>query len=646
MKSLYTVNFVIVGLVALFLYMAGTKPQERNFSQASTLPVIDDVVLDDVVEGEQVFLDNGYELLALKEMNEEDLSLAFPQVVSSLRYHLDADSEGTLSWAKSLPDDVRGSVLEILIKAWASQEPVAVSDWVEKNLSLNEKSIKPCLLLVEEWAQKTPVITAEWVQNLENEKLKKACREVLIDAWAQSAPESLESWLSSVRDEESIKKALGAIIHFRVEAGLEEAFTWALQSELLTVDTRLTFMKRALKKSFKESHSFLKKNPSFINTVDVPTLFTELSQEKAEALIKVYSSLADTDFFYKELIIQSANENFSRALLLLPKVENEALQQEILTDLALIEVRSNPDLAVKVFDKVPIAEMKKLKEFSLAWSETAPDKLLQWLFSWDMKTFFGEDKFEDIPVNEQNAFVYAAISGEDSEVAFLTDLERITYEARAKSISEDLLSSIETAAKDWAKQDYLASQVFLLSLKKGALKDAFLAGIIEASAAKNALSLFSLLDSCSTEEVYKDFYIRCCLKLAYLNGYEAIRRLKAQAVTDLAVYLDLVDAWSFNRPLKALAYAEKNFDELFKAQAYSLVYKNFYRRWPNKALSEFSKIVNKSYRHRALKAFYAVNVHYHKKFTPEHLELLNKGDKEYLKNLKQKKQKLGALSSK
>ena len=215
MKSLYTVNVIIVGLVALFLYMAGSKSQERDFTQSSSLPKVDDVTFDDVSEGKKIFLDNGYELLALSDMSSEDLKLAFPQIIESLRYHLEEDSQGTLDWAKSLPEETRISVLEILIKAWAAKEPVAVSKWVAKNLPLNMKSEKPCLLLVEEWTQKTPVIAAEWVQSLEDEALKKACREVLIDAWAQFAPESLESWLSSVRAEQNVAKALNAIIHFR-----------------------------------------------------------------------------------------------------------------------------------------------------------------------------------------------------------------------------------------------------------------------------------------------------------------------------------------------------------------------------------------------------------------------------------------------
>ena len=371
-----------------------------------------------------------------------------------------------------------------------------------------------------------------------------------------------------------------------------------------------------------------------MNTVDVPTLFTELNQEKSEALIDVYASFAEIDFFYKELVLLTAKKNFSRALLLLPKIKNEALQQEILTGLALLEVRETPDLAVRVFDKVPVVEMKKLKEFSYEWSEKAPDQLLQWLFSWDMRTFFGTEKFVDVAVSEQSEFIYKAIVGEEQGVSFLSAVEQVTYEAKAKVVADSLIKSVENAAKMWAKKDYLASQVFLLSLKKGKLKNAFLAGLIEASAPKDALSLFTLLDSTSSKKVYLNFYIRCCIKLAYLNGQEARRRLIKQNVTDPKVYLDLVDAWSFNYPLKALHFAKQTFEPLYQAKAYSLVYKNFFKRWPKRAFENFVKIKDQTHRQRALKAMFAVNVHFQRKWQKEHWAALSPADKSYLEEFK------------
>ena len=46
-----------------------------------------------------------------------------------------------------------------------------------------------------------------------------------------------------------------------VETDLSEALDWALKSGLLTGIHRVNFLKKALKKSFKESYEFLKKNP-------------------------------------------------------------------------------------------------------------------------------------------------------------------------------------------------------------------------------------------------------------------------------------------------------------------------------------------------------------------------------------------------
>ena len=184
------------------------------------------------------------------------LKLGFPQVTESLRYHLAKDSKATLAWAMSLPVDVRDEVLQVLIRAQASKAPVAVADWIAENLPMDRRSIKPCVILVDAWTSKTPVIAAEWVQNLKDPELKRACQEELVESWAASAPESLESWLSSVRNEVSIRKVLDAIIHFRIEAGLDDAFIWALQTDLLDSETRPVFLRRALKKSFAETRAF------------------------------------------------------------------------------------------------------------------------------------------------------------------------------------------------------------------------------------------------------------------------------------------------------------------------------------------------------------------------------------------------------
>mgnify|MGYP000601469809 CR=1 FL=1 len=633
MKSLYTVNSIIVGLLALILYLVLVQPQARDFTQTAHLPEVGELELIEEDDESSVFLDNGYELLALKDMSNEDLLLAFPQVRSSLLYHFAHDKEGTLTWSLSLPQATHDAVLEILIKSWASKEPVAVSEWLEKSELLNVASLKICLLLVEGWAQKTPVIAAIWIGELKDVTLQKACREVLVDAWAKSAPESLESWLSSVRDKASIKKALSAIVHFRVEANLEVAFTWALQSDLLDNDSKLLFLKKALKKSFEETRSFMQINKAFINSADLPILFEGLSQDNAEALIETYSALAESDFFYKELILQNAKANFSRALLLLPKIESESLKVEILTDLAILEVQTNPELAMKIFAKIPVVEMKKLAQFSSYWAESEPDKLSLWLFSWDMNKFFGVDDFLEVPISEQRSFIYAAMDGKQEDVSFLDELEEASFAARTKAVTEQVIVSIKKAAKSWAQQDYLASQVFLLSLKKGLLKDAFLAGVIEASGAQNALSLFSLLDACSSETVYKDFYVRCCLKLALLNGYEAKRRLDKQGLDDQQIYLDLVDAWSSKQPVRALHYAQQ-LASLYKAQSYSLIFKNWFKLRPAEAFQKMLSITDPVYRQRALKAYIAMKVHSKEAPSAEEWQGLSQADKAYLNKFK------------
>ena len=130
------------------------------------------------------------------------------------------------------------------------------------------------------------------------------------------------------------------------------------------------------------------KNKQFISTADVPKLFKGLKADKVESLIRVYVKLVDTDYFYTELIMQVAEENFSQALLLLNKINSETSQQEVLTNLALLEVKKSPELAVKVFDKVPVVDMKKFQEFSQLWFQQSPEAFCEWFFSWDIKTFF------------------------------------------------------------------------------------------------------------------------------------------------------------------------------------------------------------------------------------------------------------------
>ena len=235
---------------------------------------------------------------------------------------------------------------------------------------------------------------------------------------------------------------------------------------------------------------------------------------------------------------------------------------------------------------------------------------------------------------DQSEFVYSAIEGASVSGEFLTSADKLSFEARAKAFQQAALTSIQEAAKAWAVTDYTASQAFLLSLNKGLVKDAFLAGIIEASKRENALSLFSLLDSTSSEEVRRQFYLRCCVKLATLNGREAMKRLDALGGATLKDYLDLINSWSAHSPYRCLLFVSREMSGITQLQAYGILFKNYFLNNPTSALTQLLLIKDRALREKALKSMALVYKHKNITISKDVKTQLTEQDLKYLAQFK------------
>ncbi|MFP6872231.1 MAG: hypothetical protein VCA55_01875 [Verrucomicrobiales bacterium] len=107
------------------------------------------------------------------------------------------DPDGALSWAKSLPEEVRGEALNNVVQHFTAENPLKAA---EIAMGLEGESQQRALRsIADQWSRTHPEAALKWASGLQGEARTEAMEETL-ENWAGSDPDAAISYVEKITD--------------------------------------------------------------------------------------------------------------------------------------------------------------------------------------------------------------------------------------------------------------------------------------------------------------------------------------------------------------------------------------------------------------------------------------------------------------
>jgi len=109
------------------------------------------------------------------------------------------DLEGAKNWSAGLDDDLRAEAVEGIIGHYASQDPVAASEWLG---SLAGTTNLDSAIRQFAWRSQgsQPELSADWIGQIQNPERRNEMYNSVLSRWLRSDPISAEQWIQATPD--------------------------------------------------------------------------------------------------------------------------------------------------------------------------------------------------------------------------------------------------------------------------------------------------------------------------------------------------------------------------------------------------------------------------------------------------------------
>jgi hypothetical protein len=136
------------------------------------------------------------------------------------------DAEGTLAWARTLPQEDQDLVIGQLSAGIAAADPEKAAE-LAAALPPSAASVQAAVRVASQWAEKNPQEAIAWAATLDSEKARQDATAAALAQWADRDPEKAAGATGQIADENARRTAREKIAATWAEKSPAEAEKWA-----------------------------------------------------------------------------------------------------------------------------------------------------------------------------------------------------------------------------------------------------------------------------------------------------------------------------------------------------------------------------------------------------------------------------------